>query len=989
MTGMIMLKPRTEWLKSFIKLTIILLSAFSYLPSHSATLNFRHYSVREGLANSTVYDVYQDSKNFIWFATESGVNRFDGNKFELFTMDNGLSDNEVLQIREDSSGRIWFLTLNGKPSYFFEGKFFNTSTDPLLKKFMGHGSLTSFFEDSSKRLWFSTNQNKLIQISAKKKVEVYSSPENSFVNATVLETAAKEILAFSEGSVFKLNNNQFTPIRLLHSPLSPKSIYYNRSNRSIFFPAQQGLIRLHDSQTTKVVNLPEKLPATPSSFVYNKHQMWIGTMGQGVLLCNLESQRSEYHLEGLNISHILTDKQGNIWISTLGDGVYLLPYYTGFVRHLTRSDGLSGDAITALTKSDRGFVLGYADGALDVVSNNSIRNIVAPPASGQSPVKKIYYDQTLGTLWYGSDSKLSEWTSNTRVTNLLNDPKWSSYALKSFSLDKENNVAVALASGVYILNTNHPAKRRSHIDLAAARHFPNRAFAVHYDQKGGLWFSNIEGLHKYKNGRLLQPYRQYSELRHRITDIITLPDNTTMCSSYGFGVFVLKDEKLIQTITIEDGLQSNICKKLFAEGNNVWVVTGKGVSKIHFRHDKPQITNYSTANGLLSNEINDIYVDQDTAYIASNSGLTVFREPGRSADTTIPSVTIRSISVNNRPSDMRHVRHLSHEENNVSITFVCMDYTHPDQVVYSYRTSREEAWIETREQTIEFSSLKPGQYELEVRAKSMYTGWTQPTSVRLNIHAPFWMRWWFIGIVAGLTIFVLFMLVRRYYRIRQVQEKEKLLTKTRIISLEQQALQAMMNPHFIFNVMNSIQYFINTRDNAMANQVLTGFARLIRKNLDICNKSYINIEEEITYLNLYLSLEKLRFGDRLNYSIVTNTDVDLTSTYMPSMLLQPYVENAIWHGIMPMSEPGEILIEIISADNDLVITIRDNGIGIDESMRSRSSDHISRGMQLTQQRVDLLNKFNKDRISLAAAQQESGGTIVTVKVPLKPFTQSS
>ncbi|MGV3706570.1 MAG: two-component regulator propeller domain-containing protein [Arcticibacter sp.] len=984
-----MLKPQTEWLKSCIKLSIILFSACSYLQSYSATLNFRHYSVREGLANSTVYDVFQDSKDFIWIATESGVNRFDGNKFELFTMDNGLSDNEVLQIREDSSGRIWFLTLNGKPSYFLGGKFFNTSTDPLLKKFMGHGSLTAFFEDSSKRLWFSTNQNKIIQISPKKKVDVYSSPENSFVNATVLENDTKEILVFSEGSVFKLNNKQFTRIRLRHNPLSPKSIYYDRSNRSIFFPGQQGLIRLHDNQTTKVVNLPERLPATASSFVYNKKQMWIGTMGQGVLLCNLESQRSEYHLEGLSISHILTDRQGNIWISTLGDGVYLLPYYTGFVRHLTRSDGLSGDAITALAKSAKGSMLGYADGAIDIFDQKSIKNVVARPAAGQSPVKKIFFDKTSGTLWYGTDSKLSGRSRNTTETNFLNDPKWSSYALKSFSLDKENNVAVALASGVYILNVDRSAKRDSHIDLSTARHFPNRAFAVHYDRNGGLWFSNIEGLHQYKDGRLLEPYKQYPKLRHRITDIITLPDNTTICSSYGFGVFVLKDAKLIQTITIEDGLQSNICKKLFAEGNNVWVVTGKGVSKIHFNRDKPKITNYSTANGLLSNEINDIYVDQDTAYIASNSGLTIFREPGQSANTTIPPVTIRSIFVNNHPSDMRQVRHLSHEENNVSVTFVCMDFTHPDQVVYSYRTSHDEEWIETKEQTIEFSSLKPGHYELEVRAKSMYTDWTQPTSIRLNIHEPFWMRWWFIVITSGLSIFALFMFVRHYYRIKQVREEEKLLTKTRIISLEQQALQAMMNPHFIFNVMNSIQYFINTRDNAMANQVLTGFARLIRKNLDICNKSYISVEEEITYLNLYLSLEKLRFGDRLSYSIVANADVDLTSTYIPSMLLQPYVENAIWHGIMPMSEPGEILIEITTADNALVITIRDNGIGIDESMRSRSSDHISRGMQLTQQRVDLLNRFNKDCISISALQQETGGTIVAVKVPLKPFTQSN
>lgn len=270
----------------------------------------------------------------------------------------------------------------------------------------------------------------------------------------------------------------------------------------------------------------------------------------------------------------------------------------------------------------------------------------------------------------------------------------------------------------------------------------------------------------------------------------------------------------------------------------------------------------------------------------------------------------------------------------------------------------------------------------------MYTDWTRPTKIHLNIEQPLWMRWWFISLTAAFAAFFLFFLMRRYYHVKQIKEKEKLVTKTRLISLEQQALQAMMNPHFIFNVMNSIQYFINTRDNAMANQVLTGFARLIRKNLDICNKSYISIEEEITYLGLYLSLEKLRFGEKMSYSITTNTDVDLAHTYIPSMLLQPYVENAIWHGIMPMNDPGVILVEIISAEHNLILTIRDNGVGISESLKSKSSVHISRGMQLTQQRISLMNKVNESSMSISVSQQPTGGTIVTVTIPLKPFTHS-
>lgn len=972
---------------NYLRLALIVLGLISCISGFSATLNFRHYSVNDGLANSTVYYIFQDSKDFIWIATESGVNRFDGNKFELFTMDNGLSDNEVLQIHEDSSGRIWFLTLNGKLSYFFNETFFNTTTDPWLKKSIGNGSLTSFYEDSLSRLWFSTNQNRLIQIDADRKIHIFSSSDHSLLNAFVTETPQKELIAFSEHSVFKLTREGFARMPLKDFPSSPKAIFRDHERNKILFLSASGLMQYDSYTTKKAGDIQQKIPSVVSGLLMETNNTWIGTMGFGLIVYNNQSKLSEVHLKDLNISHILKDKQGNIWISTIGKGVYLLPYQRNFTRHITKSDGLSADAITSIAKSQDEILLGYSNGSLDILKGETVENILSQPPNNYDPVKKLYYQASSGSLWYASDNTLLKILSNGKRINLLNDPQWSRYALKSFSLNNKNSLAVALASGVYILK-DEDTGQRAYSNLSSSSRVLGRAFAVHYDSDGNLWFSNIRGLHYLKGKNLIELYTKYPQLRHRITDIATLSDNTVLCSSYGFGIFVVKGGKLIKTITTSDGLPSNICKKLFVEGTNVWVVTGKGISKMSFQAGIAKINNYDTEKGLLSNEINDIYVLKDTAYIASNTGLTIFKETASAKTTSLTPVIIRSVSVNNKLSSFEKIKHLSHRENNVSVTYISMDYANPKRVMYSYRTNLKEPWIETDEQTIEFSSLKPGRYNLEIRAKSMYTGWTNPTKIRLNIEQPLWMRWWFITLATAFVFFSLFLLMRKYYRVKQVKEKEKLVTKTRLISLEQQALQAMMNPHFIFNVMNSIQYFINTRDNAMANQVLTGFARLIRKNLDICNKSYISIEEEITYLGLYLSLEKLRFGEKMSYSITTHTNVDLANTYIPSMLLQPYVENAIWHGIMPMDDPGEIYVEIISAEDNLILTIRDNGIGINESLKSKNSDHISRGMQLTQQRIGLMNKISRSTMSISVSQQPTGGTIVTVTIPLKPFTHS-
>jgi sensor histidine kinase YesM len=192
-----------------------------------------------------------------------------------------------------------------------------------------------------------------------------------------------------------------------------------------------------------------------------------------------------------------------------------------------------------------------------------------------------------------------------------------------------------------------------------------------------------------------------------------------------------------------------------------------------------------------------------------------------------------------------------------------------------------------------------------------------------------------------------------------------------------------MNPHFVFNIMNSIQYFINTQDSRSANEALTGFARLIRKNLEICTKSYISLEEELIYLKLYLSLEKLRFGDKMTYQISVSEEIDPEETVIPSMLLQPFVENAIWHGIMPKDNGGHILIHIDSDLSNLIIKITDDGIGIDNSLKSKKSEHVSLGLQIIRDRVNLLNLSNKDsQISIDTNQKGDAGTCVIVKISL-------
>jgi pentatricopeptide repeat protein len=240
--------------------------------------------------------------------------------------------------------------------------------------------------------------------------------------------------------------------------------------------------------------------------------------------------------------------------------------------------------------------------------------------------------------------------------------------------------------------------------------------------------------------------------------------------------------------------------------------------------------------------------------------------------------------------------------------------------------------------------------------------------------------WWTITSIVALFLLSIIVAFVVYRLVEKKREKEKLEIQNNITTLEQKALQAMMNPHFVFNVMNSIQHFINQADPGAANQILTGFARLVRKHLEICLKSSVSIQEEIVYLNLYLSLEKSRFIDKMSYKITVDQEIEDEDISIPPMLIQPFIENAILHGIMPMEKGGFIDLNVSLKNDDVWIRITDDGVGISNSLDRKKSGHTSRGMKLINDRVELLNKLNKKSISIAQKQTGDFGTEVLIKI---------
>ncbi|MEJ7692602.1 tetratricopeptide repeat protein [Daejeonella sp.] len=242
-------------------------------------------------------------------------------------------------------------------------------------------------------------------------------------------------------------------------------------------------------------------------------------------------------------------------------------------------------------------------------------------------------------------------------------------------------------------------------------------------------------------------------------------------------------------------------------------------------------------------------------------------------------------------------------------------------------------------------------------------------------------RWIITSGILLVLLSVIALLIWHYLREKR-RKRDEIIIQSKINSLEQKALQAMMNPHFVFNVMNSIQHFMNQADARTANQVLSGFARLTRKHLEICMNSTISVHEELVYLQLYLSLEKIRFSDKMRYEVTIDKDIDTEEILIPSMLVQPFLENAIWHGIMPKEDGGLIKLQFTMDGTDVLISIVDDGVGISNSESLKKTSHISRGMALIRERVGLLNRLSKRHIFIDQQQTGEYGTAVLIRIPV-------
>jgi ligand-binding sensor domain-containing protein len=342
---------------------------------------------------------------------------------------------------------------------------------------------------------------------------------------------------------------------------------------------------------------------------------------------------------------------------------------------------------------------------------------------------------------------------------------------------------------------------------------------------------------------------------------------------------------------------------------------------------------------------------------------------------------------------------LSHSQNNFAIEFNNIDFVtlESEKNILFKLENYDDAWRKSSgEKKAYYYNVQPGQYAFKVKAVNSNGIWAE-RSISIIITPPWWNTWWFrtaafICLIALLYGLIRWRLHEKFNRRLELSEKEKKLAELQQqkTELEMQALRAQMNPHFIFNSLNSINAFVLENNKLRATEYLSKFSRLIRLILQNSREITIPLDNELEALRLYLDLESLRFEKRFEYKIQISDEVSINNLKVPPLIIQPYVENAIWHGLMPKKEKGHLEIELFLNENILICKVKDDGIGRKSAAELKvksTTTYKSIGMQITADRIAMLQekKQNNDLISikdLVFPDNRPAGTEVLIKIPL-------
>lgn len=1027
--------------KSFVHITGMVQDKQGYMWFASKNGLFRYdgYQLKQyrnnpldenSISSDALECICVDKNGILWIGTfNSGLDRFDpsNESFKHFKHDandeGSISSDTVSVVFSDKNGTLW-LGANCLEE-------FNPGTDKFIHYRNKPGDHTSIscndvrtiYEDHAGTLWIGTGS-------------VYNKTEGA-----------------DEGGLNKMDRLRSSFTRYMHDPNDPNTLINNKvraifedSKGNFWIGTSGDGLHTMNRATGKFErhlydpDHPEKLsrPAFKPAPYYDHitfitedvtGAIWIGTSESGINYYEPVTKRMIHFEDALGLDTAgaymdytawwaYTSRDGILWISSLGGSLYRVnpsrvsvPFYrvpgpargaTSFVTDNSNVLWVATNGAGIITKDAEGKVIknykhdpaddnGIGSNEIECMSSDSEGNIWMG-VSGKGLMKfdrksdafinykydtsrnRQQEDHEVLCIYPGSPGIL--WIGTARGLNRFNERTGESRHYSFYPNDQSEFGADVITS---ILRDSRSVWWTSSWQRGGVKQFDPETgkfktylkaanlVKIYEDHEQVLWAAGLEGLFRFNREK--DAFVRFDDLG-----------------------FLSEGNKISNLVEDNKG--------------NLWLTTSSGIVRVNPQRDESTL--FGKSYGINGNDfyfLSGYKNKQGKLFFGGQSGYYSFFPDEITQKKRAPEITITAFKISNiaiQPgsddplSSMKEII-LNHNQNTFSFEFVGIDYSNPEDNRHLFMLENYDAgWnLAGSERNASYFNVPPGKYVFRVKVVNSYGVWAE-RDITVMITPPWWSTWWFrlgslLLIASSFYAVIRWRIRRKFDRQIEQSEKDKQLAelKQKTGELEMQALRAQMNPHFVFNSLNAINRFILENNKTQASGYLTKFSRLVRMILQNSQSTLITLESELESLKLYLELEALRFEGRFEYQVTVSKDLDIDILKVPPLIIQPYAENAIWHGLMHKEEKGHLTIDISQQDDYLVFRIKDDGIGRKQSaaIASKSATkHKSMGLQITADRIAMLHRSaSKDSPvvinDLENADGSAAGTEVIIKTP--------
>jgi sensor histidine kinase YesM len=922
--------------------SFLLLIVLSTINLYGQSIAYKHFSVVDGLPGTVVYSVCEDKSKKIWVGTSAGLYYLSGSNFRRYDLPEKIKNSVISSIDLANDGSLYFLSKNNGLYKLKNNRVEICIPDTFDFKLGAyieiHGDKCLLYRESGLPLVYNINLKRFFFNLSDIDLD-NSRNKNNLLDSNAIITFSEDTLNFIANDLSFKTNYRF-PFQISNIEVEQNNLIHIATKNSVY--------RFSDYKIIDSISFDRKEGFIPNSlFCDSKGRYWISsdTYDRSMVLLPDGSNIDLNTLLGtktLMIAGIIEDSKGNVWLSTLNDGLYLI--HNILFKTLTFENNKLPLVLNLRKSKENGVFVCTALGLYEYKSEKIEKRIIS--AYGSLPfvydIARINEKQyvTVRDEFRLPNDKLEDNTDDKEIIN-IDGSTMSNPVNNTFYVGANMPSMIKMTSDLSQIKTEGEA-------IKLPNNYDRYITSMYLDTNSNLWLGTLNGIYEYKSRKFFK--HDGVQLNASVNRIIEKNKVLYFCMTSGLNIYKNGNWKSISKI---GQISLSSARALaFDSEKNIWVAAREAL--FCFKRNDTLI--YNSSDGILPSQISSLYFDslENKLLLGSYQGLSILNLNNKAITEHIADViSLEEITIENKKRLESHDSvidlKLTPYEYNISFRLSSKNILHNNEYKYFYKID-EEVWQNMETNILELKKFERGHHTILFKASYDGIHYSKPITLNISAKPHFWQTIVF-KVVSGLFALLLMVLILFIiYKKIKIKNKQKIELVNQMNDLKYGSLMSSINPHFVFNAMNSIQSYINSDELISANDYLVKFSRLMRLILDKANDKYISIQEEAQRMEYYLSIEKMRFGDKLNYKIQVDNSVANKGAMIPNMVIQPFIENAIIHGLEKSFEQGIIEVRFKKENEKIIIEIDDNGIGINQSKPTKDSKHKSMAMNNIKQR---------------------------------------